>query len=71
MIVFGARQEREIIKEGSMSRVEIKRNEVENLPFGTKLKIMVKLEGGYTTAYGVTYGNKIGYTDGTLSLIHI
>jgi len=52
-----------------MSRVEIKRNEVENLPFGTKLRIMIKLESGYATAYGVTYGNKIGYTDGTCESI--
>lgn len=48
-----------------MSKVEIERNEVKNLPFGTKLRIMINLENGYTTAYGVKYGNKIGYTDGT------
>lgn len=48
-----------------MSKVDINGNDVAGLPFGTKLRIMINTENGYTTVYGVTYGNKIGYTDGT------
>lgn len=35
-----------------------------NLPFGSKIKIVWHYSNGYRQAYGIIFGDKIGYSDG-------